>query len=471
MRRRSTAISLVIAGLVASGCAAGSPRPSSAGAGSSSDGRSPSARPSAASATTPIESAGSSATSSLQPGPASPDAWLAVGRRGRAGVEVILASTGELLYDLPMGIASRDWGQVLATSAGGAATSAAGASTTVRRLAVQPGFGGEQITIPDAWQLPTIGLDQMPVGVSGDGTTIVLVPAAASDGAARTTSRFAILSAVLDRQPKVLELAGAFTFDAISPDGSTLYVVEHLAAPPAGHYQVRAVDVASGRIRPGVIVDKRNLDEAMGGYPISQLVLPTGMVFTLYQGLDHPFIHALDTVNGWAVCIDLPTRPTAGGMAGEAAPDWGLAATPDGRSIVAANVTLGLVTEIDPGELTIRASVEVAPLAGRDIVGAKFGHVPGGPVGRRVLVTPDGRTVLAAGAGGILAIDASNPRAVKAYLSGTGVDGLAVTPDGATTFALIRGTGRIVRLATTTGTMLGTVPGSGFDRLLAVIPW
>ena len=59
-------------------------------------------------------------------------------------------------------------------------------------------------------------------------------------------------------------------------------------------------------MRETVIVDKRNLSESMGGWPITQARHPNGVVFTLYQGAAHPFIHALNSLEAWAVCIDLP---------------------------------------------------------------------------------------------------------------------------------------------------------------------
>lgn len=57
------------------------------------------------------------------------------------------------------------------------------------------------------------------------------------------------------------------------------------------------------------------------------------------------------------------------------------------------------------------------------------------------------------------------------FLEGTGVDAVAVTPDGTTLYALVKAGGRIVKLDATTGVTLGEVAGSGFDRLVAVVPW
>ena len=57
------------------------------------------------------------------------------------------------------------------------------------------------------------------------------------------------------------------------------------------------------------------------------------------------------------------------------------------------------------------------------------------------------------------------------FLEGVAVDALAVTPDGGAIYALLHAGGRIVRLDAATGRVTGEVPGGGFDRLAAVVPW
>ncbi len=288
------------------------------------------------------------------PVPVSPDAWLAVGRKGIAGLEVIRAGGSDTMFDsLPAGVPIQpDWGRMIATERDGA-------RTVVDNLVVQPGFGGPSTAVDGAWRLPTIGPDPIPVGVSANGKTVVLVEdgAPASSG----TTRFAILDKGVGDPARVIALKGHFDYDALSPDGKTLYVVEHLDADAGGAYQVRAVDVATGRLQDEVVADKRNIDEQMAGYPLAQLRRDDGSVFTLYRGLEHPFIHALNTTEGWALCIDLP--PTRADDAA-AANDWGLAQSADGGVVYAANATLGLVLEVDPVDYAITRSTNVTPLAG-----------------------------------------------------------------------------------------------------------
>lgn len=389
----------------------------------------------------------------------SSDAWLVVGRRGEPGLEVILAGTLERIYELPTGVPRELWGQVIA------ATEADG-TTVVDEIVVQPELPAwRSRTIEGAWRLPRIGYDELPVGLSEDGSTIVLVEDRPAAGA--ISSRFAVLA---DNEPaRIVELSGSLEFDALSADGSILYVVEHLAGPPDAHYQVRAVDLPSGRMREAVIVDKRNLDASMGGWPITQARHRNGVVFTLYRGAEHPFIHALNTAEAWAICLDLPE---VGADDTDASYDWGLATSTDGRAVYAVNATLGLASAIDPGDLSIRKTASFqAPRAAASITLAKFGHQEGGPVGRRVVVSPDGSTVFAAGAGGIVRLETKRLTATGTLLPGAAVDALALTTDGSTLYALLGADGRIVKLDAASGELLGEVASAGFDRLVAIVPW
>lgn len=449
MRRIPTTIAILA--LLASGCSAATGQPAPA-----VTSRVPTTTPGA---TTTLPAA--TAVPTLPA--ASPDAWLLVGRKGAVGLEVILASTRERIYALPTGSPAReDWGRMIVASP-------AGGKTVVRDMVVQPGFGGPEMTLDGDWRLPTIGYDPIPVGLSADGSTQVLVEAGQASANSSTSARFAVLRVVpLDQKARIVELQGDFDYDAISPDGATLYVVEHLAYKPAGRYQVRAVDVASGTLRDGAVADKRNASEPMAGWPLGQVRRADGGVFTLYRGDEHPFIHALDAAGGTAVCIDLPAT---GAGDPDAARDWGLAPTPDGRSIYAVNATLGLALEVDPVELGIRRSVSVEPLAAGGIVLAKFGHSESGPVGRRVVAGPDGRTLYAAGAGGILAIGTADLEVTGRFLEGQAVEAFGLTADGGTLYVLLHDGGRIVRLDAASGKVLGQVPGDGYDRLLAVVPW
>ena len=452
---------------------------------------SPSSSP--APASSPSQSGTTSATPSAAVSPAVPStargtdeaakAWVLVGRRGEPGLRLVLTTTGEVGMDLPLGTPRAKWDRSVTATPDDD-------TTIVADIIVQPGFGGPEVRVPGRWQLPTIGLDPTPVGRSIDGSTIALVEGA-YDGASDDSpglSRFAIVehhvadtrTTVGDaplRLARTVELPGDFEYDALSPDGRILYVVQHLDEAAGGRYQVRAVDVPTGVMREAVIVDKTNVDEEMSGTPIAQTRRPNGLVLTLYRGPEHPFIHALMAHEAWAVCIDLPA---AGAEHAAAALDWDLAASPSGTSVFAVNATLGLAVDVDPAALAVRRSASIGATADAGdrasgatpgIVLAKFGHMDLGTVGRRAVVSADGSTLFAAGPGGIAVIRTKDLVVVRRDLAGSAVDGLGITPDGAVLFALMGGTGQIEAIATADGSRLGTVPGSGYDRLLAVAPW
>ena len=419
--------------------------------------RSPAASPVPSS---PRPSAAPSATASAG------DAWLVVSKAGDPELRVILDSTVEEQTTLPYGAPDATWGYVLTATPGQR-------TTRIQNVVIQPGFGGSTQEIDGRWVLPTVGLDPIPVGVTPDRRTIVLVDADAPYGAAgadRTTSRFAVVDGrlALGYEPRIVELPGAFDFDALSPDGKLLYVAQQVPGPLEGRYQVRVVETVTGVMRPEIIVDKRNIDEEMAGHPVDQERRADGMVMTLYRGAEYPFVHALSSVEAWAVCIDLPTR---GFDDEDAADDWGIVSLGKGKSDVAINGTLGLAVEIDPSALTIRRSVDFEPSAAAAFRLAKFGHGDLGPAGRRVLAAPDGSSLYAAGEGGVVRLGAKDLDVQRRYLPETAVDGLALTPDGRTLFALTATGGRIARLDAATGELEGWVGDGGFDRLLGATPW
>ena len=386
------------------------------------------------------------------------DAFLVVGRPNAPDLDVVLASTGESFMHLPNAIPNARWGRLLTATRDGS-------RTRVQGLEVASGTNAPDIAVDGHWRLPTIGTDPLAVGRSEDGSTLALVEDGAAAG--RTTSKFAIVDLSSKRPPKIIELSGSFDFDAISPDGATLYVIEHQDAQAGGHYQVRAVDASSGRLAEGAIVDKGNPGEAMAGWAIEQQRLAQGLVMTLYRGHEHPFVHALDTINSGAICIDLP--PTRHDDA-VAATDWGLARSPDGLSVYAINATIGVAVDIDPMSLSIRQTANIG--AGTAAITlAKFGHQDVGATGRRIVVSPDGRRIFAASANGIVELAAADLTVTRRLLAGTRVDALGLTPDGTGLFVLRHSDGGIDRLDVASGAVVARVPGGGYDRLLAVVPF
>ena len=188
--------------------------------------------------------------------------------------------------------------------------------------------------------IPVVALDGTPAGLSADGETIVLIKP--RQRFPRSTTTFAVLGAERLRLHARVMLRGDFSFDALSPDGRWLYLIEYTSRTDPTHYRVRLYDVRSRRLLREPIVDPRAPDERMRGYPITRASSPDGRFeYTLYDGAGHgPFVHALDTEARSAACIDLDALADRADLY-----ELRLAVSTDGRivSVTRANEPLALI--------------------------------------------------------------------------------------------------------------------------------
>jgi hypothetical protein len=157
-----------------------------------------------------------------------------------------------------------------------------------------------------SYGVPLVAYDGSTGGLSHDGTTLVLGTQLLS--ARPAVSRFAIVDTKTFRLLRTVALPGMFSFDALSPDAKTLYLIQYVDERNYAHYLVRAYDLGAGKLLPQRIADKRELKEAMSGSPMRRVTSADGTwVYTLYQKPKaKPFIHALNAAHRFAVCIDLP---------------------------------------------------------------------------------------------------------------------------------------------------------------------
>lgn len=159
--------------------------------------------------------------------------------------------------------------------------------------------------LPTRWSVPLVAYDLSTSGLSADGTTLVLIEPRRSFPRRDTT--FNVIGPKSLRTRDTFTLQGDFSFDALSPDGRWLYLVEYVARQDPFRYLVRVYDLERNRLRPEPIIDPREVGDVMRGMPVTRAYSPDGRIaYTLYDGAgDHPFIHALDTVERSARCIDL----------------------------------------------------------------------------------------------------------------------------------------------------------------------
>jgi hypothetical protein len=177
--------------------------------------------------------------------------------------------------------------------------------TVVMRISTDGGEVMDHSTTDAGYTVPAVALDGTASGISADGGTLVLIDP--KETYAQRTTEFQLYEAnKLRRGPENISIEGDFGFDALSPNGETLFLIEYTNRRDPGEYQVRSYDIATGELDPDAILDSEEEPGEMRGFPQTRVTSSDGgWEYTLYDGGEHPFIHALDVVNAKTVCIDL----------------------------------------------------------------------------------------------------------------------------------------------------------------------
>jgi hypothetical protein len=177
--------------------------------------------------------------------------------------------------------------------------------TVVARVQQNGGQILASIVLPGKFTIPAVAYDGSASGLSADGRVLVLIQPRAQFPRELTT--LAVLDARQLRARAFLRLRGDFSFDAISPKGGSLYLIQYVSPQDPTRYLVRTYDLRQNRLLTAPVVDPRARGEKMRGNPLSRAASPDGRwAYTLYDGAGKtPFIHALDTSGRSARCIDL----------------------------------------------------------------------------------------------------------------------------------------------------------------------
>jgi hypothetical protein len=211
----------------------------------------------------------------------------------------------------------------------------AGASTTVLRIATGTGEIQRSRHVRGEFAVPLVAYDATASGLSADGRTLALIEPRARFPRSSTT--FLLLDAERLRVGDRFTLDGDFSFDALSPDGRTMYLIHYPEPRDPTAYEVRAYDLERERLLADPIIDPSETgEEEMAGWPQTRALSPDGRwAYTLYLPAerDHPpFIHALDTQRGTAVCIDLDPLADHRNFLG-----LGMQPSPDGSTLTVTN--------------------------------------------------------------------------------------------------------------------------------------
>jgi hypothetical protein len=177
-----------------------------------------------------------------------------------------------------------------------------GADTIVSALSTKDGSVLRSLKLRGMWGIPRIDTGG---SISFDGKTLVLAPTTLSS----TASPFKLVDTAALRVKKTVTLRGSHAFDALSPNASTLFVLNY-TGQDTSRYVVRAASLRTGKLLPGRIADKTQKSWIMQGFPVTRISSATGRwVYTLYANPSgYAFVHALDTVGRSAHCVGIPWK-------------------------------------------------------------------------------------------------------------------------------------------------------------------
>ncbi len=193
------------------------------------------------------------------------------------------------------------------------------ALTIVERIDIGDGTVDRWWYLRGSYFIPAVAFDGSPGGLAANGNALTLVEFSRAYPPRRT--KLAILDTdVYLRHPirpgqqrpphaiRRVSLPAYFAFQAISPNGSKLYLRRYRPFDrPSDDFALRVLDTHSGKLAPrplAVSSDARTLS----GLPISGVSSPDGRwAYALYDGDAHqPFLLALDTAGGRVIRVDLP---------------------------------------------------------------------------------------------------------------------------------------------------------------------
>jgi hypothetical protein len=398
-------------------------------------------------------------------------AWIHVTAPAPAGTLELLASDGRVLRSLPGGELTAGGTRLLTAEA-------ATATTRLRLLDTASGATLEERALPAGFHLPALGPSQRPVAVAPGDRFAALedTPPGAEAGTVATT-HLAVVDLAAGGATRLMTLQGDFEVDALSSDGTQLYLIESLPPDASGKvdYRVRRVDVFTGALDPRVVVDKSDGEAAMTGLPLSRAFgSDPGWVLTVYGfGAHGPFVHALGVDVGIAFCVDLPSDTRVRDDSQQLL--WSLVRDPGGAHAVAVNGGTGQVVELNlagGGPPQVARTVDI-PIAGS--ASAEGGIVTSAGAKRIVstgaVLSPDGHLMYAVADSGIVVLDMATLHVTAVLAAGVRPSGIAISPDGSTLLAVEEdgATVDVVDVHTGAATVIAHQGEHAMDAVLAAV--
>ena len=339
-------------------------------------------------------------------------------------VSVIDSRSHSVERNLPLGTPSPDWAHLYSVH-----------SNALLDVDPQTGATLRMTQLPGYFQLPPATMSGVPGGLSQDGHWLVLEAFDATSNGVPSATHLLLVDTSYSKAIRRVDLTGYFQFDAVSNDGLRIYLIQYVSST---EYYVRFYDVGLKALDPTIIFDKSDGSAAMAGLRLSGVASSDGhWLYSVYNRQDKgAFVHMLSMDNPIAFCIDLPGSGYSTSADGF---HWSLALSRDGSHLYAANGAMGIVVDVNTGgnglpsttrTVHIDSTGATSSIFAQDVQAKEFGAYDG------AVLSPDGRTLVMAGATGVVWLDTATLHAQSRQLTNWTVWGLALSPDGNMLYAV-----------------------------------
>ncbi|GAC1649807.1 MAG: hypothetical protein NVS4B12_19150 [Ktedonobacteraceae bacterium] len=255
-------------------------------------------------------------------------------------------------------------------------------------------------------------------------------------GQMEAKSTFAFVDTQKGNLVKTFSLPGNFDLDAVSPDGSRVYLLERLH-DTTGHYYVRRYDVGSNELFQTIIADKEEInDPRMIGSALTRQMAEDGSrAYTLYTDTHSniAFVHILPLASSFngARCIDLPA-----GKSADLLHYYTLALSSDGSTLYATNAALGVMVVINVSDKDafsddIQTTVHFRPTNVSVTHDERMRTLYNGAA-----LSTDQSTLYVTDIRGVVAINIANANIKQSYAQQQIFTGIALSTDGQTLYAV-----------------------------------
>jgi hypothetical protein len=228
-----------------------------------------------------------------------------------------------------------------------------------------------------------------------------------------------------------INLHGSFDVDAVSADGASLFLNQHIGGTGNDYYEIRVYDLISAKLLPDPVREK-GADAVIQGGAIQQSATADGVkLLSVYLDTSRhvAFIHDLDLADSYPVSINLPSG--IGNI--DALRTYSLALSPDEKEVYAVNVALGVIVDVS---LEVHAVVQTVglgayapPIGANDQVG---------PSTNAAVVSQDGSRLFFADQSEIWAYDTASGKVTDSYQLATIIQGLGLNEAGTRLYVVTR---------------------------------